>query len=239
MSWIEIAILGILSIGVVIAWYYVLVVLKGEQRDVPSRADPDLETFPVGEWEEVTVHKLGEIEGKIKGLVRVIVAAHHVEDPKNALRQAVKKNLESNVEYRFLVSNSHAESEVDGWVRTFLSIAHVVLKQAGSELKPADLVRISKLDYDWRDTPYVFYQTETSNGKMSTIAFRGDQTDDGISKRYTRLPGWLAYSMALAILSDAPVPLAVEEEQFEVSPEIDDAALPPDGAKEEQHEHLT
>lgn len=196
------------------------------------------ETFPVREWEEITAHKLGEIEGNIKGLVRVIIAAHRVEEPTNALRQAVKKNLESNVEYRFLVSQSHAESEIDGWIRMFLAIAHVVLKRTGSELEPADLVRISNLQYDWRDTPYVFYQTETSNGKMATIAFRGDETDEGIAKRYTRLPGWLAYSMALAILSDAPVPLTVEEEQFQVSPEIDSAALTLVSAEEEEHEHV-
>lgn len=239
MNWIEIALLVILSIGVVVAWYYVLVILKTEQRHVPSQADPDLEIFPVTEWEEITAHRLGEIEGAIKGLVRVIIAAHRVEDPTGTLRQAVKKRLASNVEYHFLISKSHAKTEVDGWIHSFRAIAHVRLKEVGSELKPADLVRISNLQYDWRDTPYVFYQTETSNGKMATIAFRGNQTNEGIAEKYVRLPGWLAYSMALAILSDAPVPLFVEEEQFRVSPEIDNAVLTSAATKEEQNEHVT
>jgi hypothetical protein len=222
---IETGIVGALAIGVVVAWYYALIVLKHEPRvPVDQQADGG-ESFPVEEWEEITAHQLGQIEGNIKRLVRVVVAAHGVEEPTNALRQAVKKNLEQKVEYLFLVSQSRKAFEIDGWVHMFLSIAHVVLKRAGSQLEATDLIRISNLSYDWRDTPYVFYQSETADGQLSNIAFRGNQTDEGIAEKYVRLPAWLAYSMALALLSDAPIPMMVVEQPFTVVPEIDAAVL--------------
>ena len=210
MNRVEVALFTLLLVCVVFSWYYALFVLPKEKSQTGYSTDG----FPVEEWAEITAADLGTIEANITGLIRVIVAAHQVEEPKEGLREAVKKNLANNVEYHFLVSKCHAESEIDGWVRLFLAMAHVVQKRAGSPYSPHDLIRISSLSYDWRDTPYLFYQTETSSGELATIAFRGNQTDEGIAERYTRLPGWLAYSLGLAILSDAPHPMSVQEVEF-------------------------
>lgn len=229
MTIVEVVILVVLAIGVLVAWYFAIIVIEAHPEE-------DKSDFPIDEWEEITAHDLGLIESSIKGLVRVIVAAHRVEEPTNSLRNAVKKNLRDNVEYQFLVSKSRAESEIDGWIHMFLSIARVVLADADSELKPRDLIKISNLSYDWRDTPYVFYQSDVGDGRLSTIAFRGNQTDEGIAERYVRLPGWLAYSMALATLSDAPSPMQIVEQPFRVLPEVQAETHKEDGDHGPQHD---
>lgn len=236
MTWIEIGILGSLGVGMVVAWYYALVVLKDAPLSQDAETVNDADAFPVAEWDEITNHDLGQIEANINGLVQVIVAAHQVEEPMNALRAAVKKNLHANVEYHFLVSKSRAEAERKGWIKMFLTIAEIVLDARGSkDVSAHDLVHISKLDYDWRDTPYVFYRSKTAAGQLATIGFRGNQTDEGIAEKYVRLPAWLAYSMALAILSDAPEQIKVVPQSFNVVPEISPDVLTRIGPSEEQH----
>lgn len=232
MTSLEAALLAVLGMAALFSWYYAIFVLG---REAAHRNSATSDVFPVGEWEEISVHDLGKIEGNIQGLIRVIVPAHRVEEPSDALRQAVKKNLEAGVEYHFLVSKEHAESELDGWVLMFLSIARVVLKRKGSATTPDSLVYISNLSYSWRDTPYIFYQTETAVGQLATIAFRGNQVDEGIAERYTRLPGWLAYSLANAILSDAPHRMSVEAPQFNIVPDINPDILTTIGPKERRH----
>lgn len=213
MNRIESVLLTSLAFGVVFSWYYAIIIL-GRERNARETALTSGDSFPVCEWGEINAHELGKIEENIVGLTRVMVVAHRVEEPMNGLRRAVTKNLRASVQYHFLVSKSRAESEIDGWIREFLAIAHVVKKQSGSVLESQELVRISNLSFDWRDTPYVFYVAETSDGQPSTVAFRGNQDDEGIAERYTRLPGWLAYSMALAIFSDAPHPMTIDRPQF-------------------------
>lgn len=225
----EVALLTILSVAVVAAWYFAIVRLKPTDT---KGADQ----FPVSEGEEIDAHVLGQIEGSLKGLIKVIVAAHRVEEPQNALRVAVKKNLVRNVEYLFLVSKSRSVNERDGWINMFVAIAKVVLAEAGSQLKPRDLIHISHLAHEWKDTPYVFYQTETSSGQMSVVAFRGNQVGEGIAEKYTRLPSHLAYTIANAILSDAPKPMEIVEEPFMVEPDIDLSASRREQPPEERHE---
>ncbi len=235
MNSLEIIIITLLAVGALLVWYYIVFILKEPVKIEKNSRLPDTAIFPVDEWEDITAHELGEIEKNIKGLIRVIVAAHRVEEPSNALRQAVKQNLKNNIEYHFLVSQEHAQSELDGWVLMFLAIAKVVLTKAGSRRTPQSLVRISNLKYPWRDTPYVFYQTKTSNGQLATVAFRGNEIDEGIADKYTRLPGWMAYSLANAILSDAPEPMTIEAPQFELPPEINPDVLTKIGPREEIH----
>ena len=232
---IEAAILTGLALGAIFIWFYVFVVLRKRGNSEESADSDGAEIFPIEEWEEISAHELGEIEASIKGLIRVIIAAHRCEEPTNELLTAVKKNFAANVEYHFLVSKEHARSELDGWVKMFRTIAEIVLAKARSPRTAESLVLISSLTYSWRDTPYVFYQTETTNGKLATVAFRGDEIDEGIAKRYTRLPGWLAYSLANAILSDAPQRMTIEAPEFHELPEIDHDVIGSVGAKKEHH----
>ncbi|MFG0330194.1 MAG: hypothetical protein ACF8PN_09880 [Phycisphaerales bacterium] len=236
MSSIEIVLTTLLAVSAIIAWYYVFIVLKDELALVDTiDVGASRSSFPIGEWDDITVLELAQIEGSIHGLIRVIVAAHRFEDPTNELREAVKRNIERGVEYQFLVSAQHAADELHGWVLSFLSIAQVILKRADSPRSPHDVVRMSRLTYSWRDTPYVFYQTKTSNGRLATVAFRGHESDEGICNEYTRLPGWLAYSLANAILSDAPEPMRVEAPQFMVAPEVDEKVIGRIGTGEQNY----
>lgn len=230
MNAIEIAILAALGLGVVAAWTYVLFI-DHDVRPEESYA------FPVAEWEEISAHHLGQIEGSIKGLLEVIVAAHRIEEPTNNLRAAVARNFERRVQYTFLVSNSSAEEELNGWVHMFLTIAHVILKRSKSDLTPSYFVTISKLSYDWRNTPFVFYRAKNNSGELATIAFQGNQNDEGIAERYVRLPADIAYSLALAILSDAPSPIQVTQNPFLLVPQIDQYLADSSLSDEPNYEH--
>jgi hypothetical protein len=221
VSILEILLLGGIGCGVLWSWYYVVRVVRRESGRAQTGDDP----FPIAEGEEISVHQLGEIEGSIDGLTDVIVVAHRVEEPMNTLRKAVKKNLESNVEYHFLVSKSRASAEIDGWVQVFLAIAHVVKKAAGSATKASEVVKISRLHFDHRDTPYVFYRAAQADGQLAVVAFRGNQVDEGIAERYTRLPAGIAFSLASALLSGAPEAIGVQRPEFEQPPRVDPATM--------------
>lgn len=227
MSWAEITILCTLIISAVAAWYHVLVVLKNQpcfEEVIPNVLE---DNFPVAVGEEITAHQLGEIEENIKDLDRVIIAAHQVEEPEDSLRKAVKANLQNKVDYLFLVSKSVGEEERAGWIRMFVLLAEVVLHKSDSAFAGKDVVHISALGYDWLDTPYVFYETESSDGQRATIAFRGNQFKEGIAEKYTRLPAEFAYTLALALLSDAPEPMDVHAAPFHKIPIIGEHPIAP------------
>lgn len=191
-------------------------VLEAERlkREAKERRRAAGDALPVAEGEDITAHELGEIEASLENLVRVVVAAHRVEAPENALRAAVERNFARRVKYEFLVSSSTKDSEKDGWINVFIAIAKVILAKEKSPYKPKDVVNISRLSHDWRDSPYVFYFMVDSSNRSSVVAFRGNQRDEGIAEMYQRLPGRLAYSLATALLSDAPTPMHIEEEPF-------------------------
>lgn len=181
-------------------------------------ADAPTDMFPVPVGKPISVHQVGLIEGNINDLVQVIVAAHQVERPTNALYAAVERNFERGVQYTFLISRSRAEQEIDGYYRIFRAIAHIVISRTRSSFKVEDLVTIRRLSFDWRDTPYIFYQAKATNGQLATVALRGSQKYEGIAESYQRLPQELAHTIALALFSDAPQPLAFSEEEFEQVP---------------------
>ena len=57
------------------------------------------------------------------------------------------------------------------------------------------------------------------------MAFRGNQTEKGIAEKYMRLPAGFAYSMAVALFSEAPHLLTVERPEFSKAPVIDPSVL--------------
>jgi len=177
--------------------------------------------FPLPVGKQITVRELARIEGGIRDLVRVVVAAHCVEPPTDELRVAVENNLERRVHYHFLVSGSRGDEEIDGYYQIFRAIAHIVIKRAKLEAKVEDLVTISRLPFEWNHKPHIFYQAKGTHGKLASMVLTGNQKNEGIAEWYERLLPEYAHTIALALLSDAPTPLTVTEEEFQELPSIE------------------
>jgi hypothetical protein len=158
--------------------------------------------------------QLAVIEGNAKSLVRVIVIAEHVEDPHDALLEAVKRNLALGVRYLFLVSKSHAQSELDKYFKIFQAYADVV----GNSTKGGsarELVQIRQLPHNWDDAPHIFYEVRGPGDASSQfMAYRGNQIGRGIARYYTAVPACYAHTIARAILSEAPQLIDVSIDQF-------------------------
>lgn len=159
---------------------------------------------------------LGQIEGSLPDLERVIVVAHRVEEPTHELREAVKLNFRRGLKYLFLVSQSTAEEELLGYYKIFRALAEIETKKSAT-----DLVDIQELPYDWPNFPYVFYETRArGTAEPSFVAFRGNQKQEGIANFYSPVEGPNAYILARAVLSDSPHPIGVRSEQFEEAAKV-------------------
>jgi hypothetical protein len=187
--------LAIVAVGISVAGYYLLYF---PERGLPGR---------------LSVHDIGRIEGTLPGLLRVIVIADQVEDPTNELRKAVEKNLANGVHYLFLVSKSRGQTELDGYYLIFKTIKVIITKRL-QRTDGIGTVDIQELPYDWPDYPYVFYETEDQAGSISFVAFRGNQPKEGIAEFYSQVDAHYAYTIARAVLSEAPQPIQVTADQF-------------------------
>jgi hypothetical protein len=155
----------------------------------------------------LTVHELGKLEASLPSLVSVTVIAHKVEAPENELRKAVEKNLKNGVSYRFLVSKNTASDELQGYYRIFEVLASIA--------KKTQLVQIQSLPYNWVEVPYIFYEVRDGGSTESRyIAVRGTQALEGITDYYTKVEPGYAQMIAGAVLSDAPYPITIQEEQL-------------------------
>mgnify|MGYP001569925785 CR=1 FL=1 len=171
--------------------------------------------------DRLTVDGIAEIEKHLANLKRVIVLAHRIEKPLDDLSEAVEYNFQRGVRYLFLVSQSQADQEVQGYYQIFETLAKIVIYKTSAAKQIKDLVDIQQLPYDWDDYPYIFYQVEDATGASKTIAFRGDQLREGIADAYVRVEPTYAHTIARSVLADAPRPLAarVRIEEFEVAPD--------------------
>src|ERR1700688_1022405 len=156
-------------------------------------------------------HALGRLERSLPFLKRVIVIATKVEDPQNELRKAVKANFNRGVRYLFLISKSTARDALNGYYQIFQTLARIEGKSAEAN----HLVDIQELPYDWLDYPYVFYELrEPDTNESSFVAFRGNQQLEGIADLYSPVTPRYAHTIASAVLSGAPQPIAVRSDQF-------------------------
>jgi hypothetical protein len=159
----------------------------------------------------ISYHALGEIEGSLPDLERVIVVADRIEDPEHELRDAVRANFAKGVRYLFLVSKSTAQAELQGYYKIFRALAEIVTKNPVT-----NLVDIQELPYDWPNFPYVFYETKSKGASQPNfVAFRGSQRREGIADFYSPVESGAAYILARAVLSDSPHPITVTSDQFE------------------------
>lgn len=186
--------LAIVVAGISVAGYYLL---RFPERGLPGR---------------LNVRDLGRIEGALPALQRVIVIADQVEDPADELRKAVKKNLANGVHYLFLISKSRGQMELDGYYRIFETLASIVKRHQQAD--GAGTVDIQELPYDWPDYPYVFYETKDQAGSLSFVAFRGNERKEGIAEFYSPVDARYAYTIARAVLSEAPQQIQVTADQF-------------------------
>ena len=172
----------------------------------------------------IAVHEIGTIERDLAHLEAVTIIADKVERPTDTLSQAVEHNFSRGVKYLFLVSGAREPDEVRGYFEIFEAMARVVLaRQQKKDKSVRDLIEIKQLPYTWDDYPLIFYRVRLSNGKAKTLAFRGDQLQEGIADHYGRLEPSLAHTIARAIVSDGPsdVPeFVIERENFDVTSKV-------------------
>lgn len=161
-----------------------------------------------------TVHDLGRLESSFQDLISVIVIANTVDDPKDELRHAVEQNFSRGVKYRFLISKSNAERELNGYYRIFEVLSEIAQRhKAPHELD--HLVSIEALPYEWLEYPFVFYELrDADHGRTWFVAVRGTKRLKGIAPYYVKVEPEYAHMIARAVMSDAPSSLIVSRPQF-------------------------
>jgi hypothetical protein len=195
--------LSISLLGITITLLVLLyIVLNARNLAPPRSAQPS-------RWDRFTVESLAHLEAEIQDLRRVVVICDHVEPPEHRLAGAVEANFGRGVKYLFLVSQSRAKHELNGYFKIFQALAEIHLARSSTDSKLNDLVEIQQLPYDWDDFPYVFYQTEQTSG-LRTVAFRGDQLREGIAENYSRVDPRYAHTIARSVLADSPRPIRDE-----------------------------
>ncbi len=163
----------------------------------------------------LTVDDLGRLEATLPSLVRVIVIADHVEDPQDELRAAVEANFRRGVQYLFLVARSKAVKESNRYYRIFKTLAEIAADEAGIP-GTIPLVDIQALPSEWPRPPFIFYEIR-ENGATRFIAVRGNQLREGIADFYTLINPDYAHMIATSVLSVAPQPISISQEQFSKS----------------------
>lgn len=160
----------------------------------PSDEAPEV---PVSSGCKLTVDQLGEIEGTIPNLIRVLVVANTIEKPEGRLGKAVEENFRRGVKYLFLISASTAPHEKERYFRLLRAYEQMHTREG-------ELLDIKALPFDWDDFPIIFYQTCDSQGNLASIAFRGSEVREGLGTYYDRVPTEYAHTIATALLADAP-----------------------------------
>jgi len=146
--------------------------------------------------EYITLEQLGELEGSLPDLVRVMIVADKIEKPEGTLGKAVESNFSKNVEYLFLISSSMAPSEKGKYYKLFEAYHQINNPEA-------NLLDIKALPFEWDNYPIIFYQFK-DNEKFAIVAFRGSDLKKGITKLYERIPAEYAHTIAKSLLADAP-----------------------------------
>jgi hypothetical protein len=159
----------------------------------------------------LTRDKWAEFEANLPKLKQVIVVSDVVDEPADGLRRAVMSNFARGVRYSFLISNSKADQELNGYIRIFRAIATIAIRDFKLRKRPEELALILALPDDWNNPPFVFYRTEEEvpspeglKTQHRTIAFRGDKTNVGIADRYEALDPVVGDALATALNSGAP-----------------------------------
>jgi hypothetical protein len=185
-----------------VGWLLVLASLAA----LPLVAVRLLRDAPVARRTGFSVHALGEYEAQLPILRRVVVVCHGIEDPKDALREAVKGNFARGVQYLFLVSKSRANKELERGFRIFEVLARFACDEGAKPVDMATLLDIKSLPYEWDDTPYIFYELDEPDRPdvRRVVAVRGNQIKEGIAAAYTVVAPRSAKTILRAVMAGAP-----------------------------------
>lgn len=181
------------ALPLVVATGVAIYVLRNLRALTPTDAMPDIAVLPG----QLTVDQLGEVEGTLPNLIRVLVVANTIEKPDGRLGKAVEENFRRGVKYLFLISASTAPLEKDRYFKLFKAYEEMHTSEG-------QLLDIKALPFNWDDFPIIFYQTRDSEGNLASIAFRGSELREGLGTHYDRVPTEFAHTIATALLADAP-----------------------------------
>lgn len=178
----------------------------------------DLPVFKEGKWNlplNINEKSLGLLEGCNPQLREVLVVAHQVEEPQNGLLRAVRKNFQSNVKYRFLISKSKYEKEKDRYIKVFQGYANI---DSAEDVTHNDLIFVHKLKHEWEDVPYLFYRCiqEGDQNKEFIFAYRGSQIFEGIADKYFLMEPAQAHTIFRLVesISEEQIPTIAELVSF-------------------------
>lgn len=143
-------------------------------------------------------------EKKVPYLFQVVVLADAVEQPVNGLQAAVLENFKRGVKYCFIVSQSKAQEELNGFYGIFEKLATIAITKYKLSSTPDELVTILQLPGEWNNVPYVFYRTRGNDNRSKTIAFRGDTELAGIANQYIAVDSDSAEAMFRLLMGKPP-----------------------------------
>ncbi len=190
------------------------------QESNKSADSIDTKTAVWIEDRRIPVSDIAKIEREIPRLKIVFVVAHYIERPRGELQDTVEYNFDRGVRYRFVISASSYNEGLSGYFELFKSLATIVARERSGELTVEDLISIGRLDYEWGECPYLFYQYVDDNDKTQTVALRGDQKQEGIAEHYVLVEPHSAKTLLEAVLHAATfeegqeVQLSTEELTF-------------------------
>jgi hypothetical protein len=149
--------------------------------------------------------ELAKVEEKLDRLQRVIVMADKVDEPTDALREAVEDNMSTGVRYLFLVSHRTPDKTIQKYNDIFKQLEICARARDHSKIilgkspviKDDRLFSFHKLKQDWIDYPYVCYeyQEAINHKRMNYLMYRGDELGVGIAKSYRKITPETAYSL--------------------------------------------
>lgn len=223
MEWFFDAFIAACSIGVVLAF---VTLVRDSQK--AARLERELEELdkvelssPPDEAIRLTLENWAEFERAVHNLKQVIVVADIVQEPHDALLDAVMHNFSRGVRYSFIVSRSKAIAEMNGYLKIFEGLATIAIAKHHLKMEVSDLVSIESFEDEWNGVPFVFYRIEdtdapiTAETRFQTLAFWGDKWNAGIANNYQSLPSPVADALATALMAGAPQPVKKLLEKLE------------------------
>lgn len=160
------------------------------------------------------VFSLGEfatIEKYIPRIQSVVVVSHRIDEPKQALHDAVFDNFQQGARYIFFVSSfGHIETELRHYKSWFKAIYDLAKDKAPRDGPNSSihsttfesLLSIKTIPAEWPHVPYVFYTYVDDTGELVLFPLKGTTPSVGISSMYQRVdPGEAKAIVSLCTLA--------------------------------------
>lgn len=193
--------------------------------------DSTSDQMPVG----ISQEALAAVESSLQELEMVVLVAHRIERPSDAIRAAVEENLARSVQYRFLTSPTTPDEIETVYFEDYKTSARAIKAKFGLPLPLEKMVKLDRLTFEWDDFPYIFYRLRKRVGTGSrhtihTLAFRGLSRTAGLAETYEAVPPALAQSLVRMLLVHTPELRAnigdLERDRFSDSDEVSLSSIP-------------